>query len=165
MFKELPGPIVTEQDTVGGASWDRPLPIFSVIAPLWSTQVTVTHEYFLSFFQMLKWTESRSVVSVGPHRLYICDPMDYTVHGILQARMLKWVAVPFSRESSQPRDWTQVSHIAGRFFTSWDTREAQEYCSGYPFSSGSSWPKNRIGVSSIAGGFFMNWAIRKALRC
>ena len=52
------------------------------------------------------------------------DPMDYTVHGILQARILEWVAFPFSRGSSQPRDRTQVSHIAGRFFTSWATREA-----------------------------------------
>ena len=41
------------------------------------------------------------------------------VLGILQARILKWVAFPFSRGSSQPRDRTQVSHIAGRFFTSW----------------------------------------------
>ena len=53
--------------------------------------------------------------------------MDYTVHGILQARILEWVAFPFSRGSSQPRDRTQVSSIAGRFFTSWATREAQEY--------------------------------------
>ena len=51
-------------------------------------------------------------------------PMDYTVQGILQARILKWVAFPFSRGSSQPRDWTQVSRIAGGFFTSWATREA-----------------------------------------
>ena len=48
-----------------------------------------------------------------------CDPMDYTVHGILQARVLEWVAFPFSRGSFHPRDWTQVSRIAGRFFTSW----------------------------------------------
>ena len=46
------------------------------------------------------------------------------VHGIVQARILEWVAVPFSRGSPQPRDWTQVSHIAGGFFTSWATREA-----------------------------------------
>ena len=46
--------------------------------------------------------------------------MDYTVHGILQARIIEWVAVPFSTGSSQPRDRTQVSHIAGR----WATREA-----------------------------------------
>ena len=43
----------------------------------------------------------------------------YTVHGILQARILEWVAFPFSRGSSQPRDRTQVSRIVGRFFTSW----------------------------------------------
>ena len=46
------------------------------------------------------------------------DSVDYTVHGILQARILEWVVFPFSRGSSQPRDRTQVSHIAGRFFTS-----------------------------------------------
>ena len=47
----------------------------------------------------------------------ICNPMDYTVRGILQATILEW-AIPFSRGSSQPRDQTHVSHIAGRFFTS-----------------------------------------------
>ena len=57
----------------------------------------------------------------------LCDPMDYTVHGILQARILEWVAFPFSRGSSQPRDPTQVSSIVGGFFTSWAIREAQEY--------------------------------------
>ena len=60
---------------------------------------------------------------------------DYTVHGILQARILEWVAFPFSKGSSQPRDWIQVSCIAGRFFSSWAIREAQEYWSGKPISS------------------------------
>ena len=49
--------------------------------------------------------------------------LDYTVHGILQARILEWVAFPFSRESSQPRNRTGVSCIAGGFFTNWATRE------------------------------------------
>ena len=49
-------------------------------------------------------------------------PMVYTVHGILLARILEWIAFPFSRGSSQPRDQTQVSHTVGRFFTSWATR-------------------------------------------
>ena len=57
----------------------------------------------------------------------VCNPMDYTVHGILQARILEWVVIPFSRGSTQSRDRTQDSHIAGGFFTSWTTREAQEY--------------------------------------
>ena len=60
----------------------------------------------------------------------LCDPMNYTVHGILQARVLEWAAFPFSRGSSQRRDWTQVSHIAGRFFANWAIGEAQEYWSG-----------------------------------
>ena len=50
----------------------------------------------------------------------------FSVHGILQTRILEWVASPFSRGSSQPRDQTQVSHIAGRFLTFWATREAPE---------------------------------------
>ena len=80
--------------------------------------------------------------------------------GILQARILKWVAMPPFRGSSWPRHWTQVCRISGGFFTVWATREAQEYCSwvAYPFSRGSSWPKNLTGVSCIAGGFFTSWA-------
>ena len=65
-------------------------------------------------------------VKVAWSCLTLCDPMDYTVQGILQARILEWVAFPFSRGSSQPRDGTQVSWIAGGFFTSWATRETQE---------------------------------------
>ena len=53
----------------------------------------------------------------------VCDSMASTVFGNLQARILEWVAFSFSRGSSQPRDQTQVSSIAGRFFTSWATRE------------------------------------------
>ena len=61
-------------------------------------------------------SESSSVVA-------LCHPMDHAVHGTLQAGVLEWAAVPFSRGSSQPRDQTQVSCIAGGFFTSWATRE------------------------------------------
>ena len=56
-----------------------------------------------------------------------CDPWTYTVHGILQARILELVAVPPSRRYSQPRDQAQVPHFEGGFFTSWGTREAQEH--------------------------------------
>ena len=62
---------------------------------------------------------------VAQLRPTLWDPMGYTGHGILQARILEWVAMPFPRGSSQPRDQTQVSHTAGRFFTIWATREAQ----------------------------------------
>ena len=58
-----------------------------------------------------------------------CDPLECSlpgssVHGILQARILEWIAMLFSRGSSWPRDWTQISCTAGRFFTVWATREA-----------------------------------------
>ena len=57
-------------------------------------------------------------VKVAQSRPTLCDPLGYTVHGILQARILEWVAFPFSKGSSQPRDRTQVSRIAGGLFTS-----------------------------------------------
>ena len=69
-------------------------------------------------------------MSVAQSSPTLCDPRDCSppgssVHGVLQGRILEWVDFPFSRESSQPRDQTQVSCIAGRFFTSWAAREAQ----------------------------------------
>ena len=74
--------------------------------------------------------EMSAIVQLFEHSLalpffgiVLCDPMDYLVHGILQARILEWVAVPFSRGSFQPRDQTQISHIAGRLFTSSATRD------------------------------------------
>ena len=57
-------------------------------------------------------------VKVTQLRPTLCHPMEYIFHGIPQARILEWVAVPFSRGSSQPRDRTQVSGIAGRWFAS-----------------------------------------------
>ena len=57
-------------------------------------------------------------VKVAQLCLTLCNPVDYIVHGILQARILERVAFPFCRESSQPRDLTLVSPIAGGFFTS-----------------------------------------------
>ena len=73
-------------------------------------------------------------------------------------------AFPFSRGSSQPRDRTQVSCIAGRFFTSWATRGSPRILEwvAYPFSRGSLQPRNWTGFSCIAGRVFTNWAIREA---
>ena len=71
-----------------------------------------------------------SSCSVVSDSLRVCSLPSSSVHGILQARILQSVAMPSSRGSYQPRDQTHVSHIAGRFFTVWATREAQEYWSG-----------------------------------
>ena len=69
-------------------------------------------------FPKTQWPQKVKVTQLWPT---LCDPMDGSLpgssaHGILQARILEWVAVPFSRGSSQPRDQTQVSHISGGFF-------------------------------------------------
>ena len=77
----------------------------------------------ISRYVLIMWSE----VKVAQSCPTLCDPMEDTVHGILQARILEWVAIPFSRGPSQPGDQTQVSCTAGRFFTSWATREALVY--------------------------------------
>ena len=70
--------------------------------------------------------------------------------GILQARILEWIAMPTSRGSSQPRHQTQVFRIVGWFFTSWATREAQEYWSGWPIPTQGDLPKPGIEPGSPA---------------
>ena len=68
-------------------------------------------------------------------RSYGRSPPDSSAHGILQARILEWVAFPFPRRCSQPRDQTQVSHNAGRFFYQLSHRKAQEHWHGQPIPS------------------------------
>ena len=99
----------------------------------------------------------------------LCDPMDCSppgssIHGIFQARILEWVAILFSRGSSQPRDQAQISRFAGRFFTIWATRETPRTLEwvAVPFSRESSQPRDRTQVSCIAGRFFTRWATREA---
>ena len=76
------------------------------------------HSQFSLFTVKMKW---RSL----SHIRHFLTP--WTVHGILQARILEWVAYPFSRESSRPRNWTRVSHVAGGFLTNWAIREATSH--------------------------------------
>ena len=88
--------------------------------------------------------------------------------GIVQARILEWVAMPFSRGSSQPRDRTQVSRIEGRFFTIRTTREAPRILEwvAYPFSRGSSKPTDQTHIflsPALAGRFFTTMSPEKSL--
>ena len=78
------------------------------------------------------WSHSVGYDLVTKQHTTLCDPMDCSppgssVHGIFQARILEWVAISFSRGSSQPRDRTQVSCITDRRFSIWATREAPNY--------------------------------------
>ena len=79
----------------------------------------------------------------------LCYPVDCSlpgssVHGILQVRVLEWVAISFSRGSSRPRNWTQVSGIAGRCFTIWATSEAHLSLSVLLKSRGKKWNKKAL---------------------
>ena len=85
----------------------------------------------------------------------LCYPMDYTVHGILQASILEQVALSFSRGSSQPRDRTQVSHKGSH---------KPGVCS-LSLLQRSSQPSNPTRVSCTAGWFLTNWAVREAQHC
>ena len=100
-------------------------------------------------------------VKVAQSYLTLCNPMDYTIHGILQARILEWIAFPFSRGifPTQGLNWGllhcwqilyQLNHKGSPRILEWVV---------YPFSSRSSLPRNRTGISCIAGRFFTNWAI------
>ena len=114
------------------------------------------------------------------------SPLGSSVHGISQARILEWIAMPSSRGSSWPRDPTRISHITGKLFTTeppgkrslkgkWFLKYGQIYCLShqgsqrilervaYPFSRGFSQPRDRTGVSCIADRFFTSWATREAL--
>ena len=104
---------------------------------------------------------SKLKVKVAQTSPTLCDPMDYSlqgsfVHGILQARILKWVDFPFSRGSSQPIDQTQVlSHCRQILYCLNHQRSPRilEWVP-YPFFRGSSQPKNWTRVSCTAGRFF-----------
>ena len=91
----------------------------SSMEELTSTQFkSILSKYYMTSLMKVKWKwKSLSHVQL------FATPLDYT-HGSLQIRILQWVAIPFSRGSCQPRDWTQAFNITGIFFTSWATREA-----------------------------------------
>ena len=90
-------------------------------------------------------------VKVTQSYLTLCDPRDYTVHGMLQARIMEWAAFP--TQGSNPglpqcrQNLYQLSHKGSPTILEWVA---------YPFSRGSSRTRNRTGVSCTAGGFFTN---------
>ena len=138
---------------------------------LWTTTIFLCSRLWIRFGSVVGCSARYKASSMPPEELesdsevtqsclILCDPMDCTVHGILQARILEGVAFPFSKWFSQLRERTQLSCIAGGFFNSWATSEAQRKLEwiACPFSSGSYRSRSQTGVSCIAGRFFTNWA-------
>ena len=84
----------------------------------------------------------------------LCDPIDGSppgspVPGILQARTLEWVAISFSRGSSWPRDWTQVSRIGGRCFNLWATREFDNWILVFLAQFSNSWSAHYVNLKKL----------------
>ena len=105
---------------------------FPFLPEVWLPKVKlrswITHEKHciwgiitVSFYSLLAWTKMTSIL-LNP---WTVSPLGSSVYGILQPRILEWIAILFSRGSSQSRYWTGVSHVAGRFFTIWVTREVR----------------------------------------
>ena len=107
------------------------------------SQTRILEWVAISFSKTTTWK-----VKVAQSCPTLCNPMDYTVHGILQARILEWVAFSFSRGSSQTRDRTHVTHIAGRFFilAKLKRKPKNTGVDSLSFSSKSSWPRYWTGI-------------------
>ena len=100
-------------------------------------------------------------VKVAQSYVTLCDPMEYTALGILQARILKWVAFPFLGDLPNP-DLLHCRQILYQLNYKGSPKILEWVA--YPFSNRSSQPRNQTGISHIAGRFFTNWAIREALK-
>ena len=107
-------------------SWARGTSFQSLLLLLDLLSLPSCYVMCLIIFVIILWESEVKVAQLCPT---LPNRVDCTLHGILQARILEWVAVPFSRESSQPKCCTKVSRIAG-VFTSWATMEAQEQWNG-----------------------------------
>ena len=131
--------------------------------------IILPHKYLLGLFIIHQAMKIEKMIFTGGVKVTqscptFWGPMDYTVHGIVQARILEWVASPFFKGSSEPRNRTQVSFIVGRFFTSW--------AQGKPKNTGvsslfllqwSSWPRKGTRVSCIADRYWRRWTCKKAI--
>ena len=132
---DLPDPDIEPSSPVSPALAGR---FFTTERP-GKPQVNLEELFFFFFFLAASQKKLSSVCLVYSvlclvtrSCLTLCNPMDYSppgssFHGILQERILEWVAIPFSRGSYWPSDWTQISCISSRFSTVWVTREALVY--------------------------------------
>ena len=123
-----------------------------------------THRFVLLWMPSSPTQSCKVKVKVTQSCLTLCYPLVYTVHGILQARILEWVAFPFSRGSSQPRDQAQVPPHCRQILYQLSHKRSPGILEwvACPFSRGSSLPRNQTRVSCIAGRSFTNWAPREA---
>ena len=124
----------------------------------------------IQFLVRLKWSttsllSTKVKVKITWSCLTLCDPMDYTVHGILQARILEWVTFPFSRGSSQSRDRTQVFCTAGDFWPAESQGKPKNTGVGSLSLLQQIFPAQESNqVSGLAGVFFTNWSMQDMVK-
>ena len=104
----------------------------TMLGLFWLLYSLTSDLWWIIVYKPLVWCEWIVKVKSLSRVPTLRDPMDCSlpgssVHGIFQARVLEWVTVSFSRRSSRPRDWTRVSRIVGRCFTTWATRGVSEF--------------------------------------
>ena len=97
----------------------------------------------------------------GESEVNVCDPMDLIVHGLLQARILQWVAFPFSRDLPNPGIKPRSPALQADSLPAEQGKPKNTGVGSLSLFRGSFRPRNRTRISCIAGGFFNNWAIRK----
>ena len=171
-FAKETRPLKMRNVVVAIRSWQWPTERITEADPLitrWEVaeELSVDHSTVIQHLKQIvnvkklhKWVPH---VKVAQSCLTLCDSMDYTVHGVLQARTLEWVAFPFSRGSSQDQELNpglphcrrildQLSHEGSPRILQWVA---------YRFSRGSSRPRKQNRVSCIAGRFFTNWSARE----
>ena len=100
------------------------------------SELYIFNEWIIWYVNCISIKLHKVKMLVAQSCLTLCDPIDCSppgssVHGILQARILVWVAIFCSRGSSRPRDRTQVSCVAGRFFAAWATSTRKQVCELY----------------------------------
>ena len=115
MGPPLPQPLCPSREESLGTLWKE--------CGLWNqTEWIGVLAFFFFSLLVIMWSEVKVIqLCLTLWDAIDCSAPGSSLHGILQARVLECVAIPFSRGSSQPRDWTQVSHTAGWFFTCWAT--------------------------------------------
>ena len=125
-----------------------PLPSFCRTSDWW---ILALNSQCQRTFRGVVYGKMSLTVLVTQSYLTLCDPMDCSlpgsfVYGTLQTRILEWLALPLSRRSSQLRDWTWVSRIAGGFFTVWATKETHKMSWG---KSKYSEPRESLAVKAL----------------
>ena len=115
------------------SQWVACLFIFSVVSFKYAYEFLILmvrlsiYSFELILYMICACVFSHSVMSNSLQPCGNCSPPGSSIHGILQVGILEWVDISFSRRSSRPRDWTQVSCIVGRCFTIWATREVLSF--------------------------------------